>query len=552
MNSGNNLSSQLNYVRLHVIIFVFIVGFSTIAAKLFLVGFYTQKSIVRERAQIQQYRSDIHDCNGLLVASSLDTKSLYANPKIMLDHKEAALRLCETFPDLNYHSLINEFSLGKNFVWIKRNLTPKEQYQVNNLGIPGLFFEQSKKRIYPHKELLSHLIGYVGLDGKGLAGAEKYFDKELTRDDKSLNLTIDVRAQNIVHEELKQAVADFSAVGAIGLILDAKNGELIASVSLPDFDPHNPANASDNQLFNKFSLGLYEPGSTFKSYTMAMALDSESVKIDDLYDVNTPIRAARFNIHDYHAKGGFMSVPEIFMYSSNIGTAKIALDIGKLKQQNLLKLYGLLDPLNLQIPERASPMYPSESRWSDISTMTISYGHGIAITPLHIVRTMAALVNGGYLYDISIVKSDKPKLATKIISEKTSKIMQKLFRLSVSSGTGRKANVKGYLVGGKTGTSIKPGIKGGYNQNNRMSSFLAAFPINDPKYIVLAILDEPKGNKSTSGYATGGMTAAPVISRIISRLGPLYNIDIVDEEDPDIIKDTHLEYISVRDEINSF
>ncbi|MFN7038123.1 MAG: peptidoglycan D,D-transpeptidase FtsI family protein [Alphaproteobacteria bacterium] len=553
------ISDKLHYTRLQIVAVVFLFAYLAIGFRLISIGLDKNKIIEYETQNNETLfvnRANITDRNNILLASNLTTASLYVNPKIIIDHDEAANKLCEIFPELNYEQLVKDFKSNKNFMWIKRNLTPKEQFQVNNLGLPGLFFEKGEKRVYPHGNLLSHVLGYVGLDGKGLAGIEKYFDEKLislnTKELKSLQLSIDVRAQNILHEELNWAMEEYKAIGAIGVIIDANNGEVISSVSLPDFDPHNPGTATSEQLFNRFSLGLYEPGSTFKSYTIAMALDSGAVNINDSYDVNAPIRVARFSITDYHAKGGWMSVPEIFMYSSNIGTAKISLDLGKKKQQSLLKLYGLLEPLNIEIPEKASPMYPSEARWSDISTMTISYGHGIAVTPLHLVRTMAAIVNGGYLNDITFIKqAENSKPPIRIIKEKTSDQMRKLFRLVVREGTGRKANIDGYVVGGKTGTANKT-KKGGYHQNSRMSFFIGAFPINEPKYVMLVMLDEPKGTKATGGYATGGMTAAPIVGNVISRLGPLLNIPTVDENDPAIAEKLWFDFDMVNDALSSF
>ncbi|RYE12758.1 MAG: penicillin-binding protein 2, partial [Rickettsiales bacterium] len=314
------------------------IGFSSIAIKLLSIAMTNQNNDkIVDISDKKNKRADILDRNNILIASNLNTASIYANPNIILNIDEASDKLCEVLPDLNCNQLVRDLKSKKSFTWIKRNLTPKEQQLVNNLGIPGVFFEKGEKRIYPHRELLAHILGYVGLDGRGLAGIEKYMDNELSDGRSQLNLSIDIRAQNIVHEELMDAIAEFRAIGAIGIVADASSGEIISAVSLPDYDPHSPAIANSEQLFNRFSLGLYEPGSTFKSYTMAMALDTKTIDLNDFYDVNAPIRAARFNITDYHAKGGLLSVPEIFMYSSNIGTAKISLDLGKKKQQSLLR-----------------------------------------------------------------------------------------------------------------------------------------------------------------------------------------------------------------------
>jgi cell division protein FtsI (penicillin-binding protein 3) len=543
---------EINPLRMQAVIAAFAIGFMLLTIRLFDVTFFHHgKNVIGIDSQDVNNlhkRTEIVDRNGVLLAVNLTTASLYANPKIILDPKEAALKLNEIFPELNYRQLIEELHSTKSFTWIKRNLTPKEQYAVNNLGIPGLFFENSEKRVYTHGPLLSHVLGFVGMDGKGLAGIEKYYDdhianKSITNLSEPIKLSIDVRIQSIVSEELMSSIEEFKAIGAVGIVLDAKSGEVISSVSLPSYDPHYPGHATQDQLFNRFSLGLYEPGSIFKTYTMAMALDSNIISLNDIYNVDSPIKAARFRITDYHGKGGHLSVPEIFMYSSNIGTAKISLDLGKKKQRQFLKNFGLLDELDIEVPEKATPMYPKEKNWSEISTMTISYGHGIAVTPLHIIRAAGAMLNGGILNPITFLKRDHDKIinSVQVIKPETSKLIQKLYRLVVEYGTGKKSNVNGYLVGGKTGTADKT-AKGGYNKNSRLSSFISAFPIHDPKYVVLVMIDEPKGNQSTGGYATAGMTAAPASGRIISRIGPLLGMEAIDENDPIIKQQLLIDY----------
>jgi cell division protein FtsI (penicillin-binding protein 3) len=552
--------TEINPIRLHTITAAFLVGFTIIIFRLFDVALFGHNNNVSQAANIVYnplHRNDILDRNGVLLATNLATASLYSNPKLISDPKEVVHKLLQIFPELNPKQLLTELSSQKSFVWIKRNLTPKEQYNVNNLGIPGLQFEKGEQRIYPHGNLLSHVLGFVGVDGKGLVGIEKYFDKELSSSDPSqaptqLVLSIDSRVQNIVSEELGNAIKEFRAIGGVGVVADANNGEIIAAVSKPDFDPHNPTSASQEQLFNRFSLGLYEPGSTFKTYTIAMALDSNTVNLHDSYNIDSPIQMSRFNIGDYHAKGGWRSIPEIFMYSSNIGVAKIALLLGKQKQKQFLQAFGLLEPIEIELPEKGKPQYPSDSRWGDLSTVTLSYGHGITVTALHMVRATAAMVNGGNLLKLTLVKqADSNISASKVIQLTTSEQMRKLLRLVVSHGTGKKANVEGYIVGGKTGTAHK-NKNGTYSQNSRLSSFISAFPINDPKYVVYIMLDEPKGTQATGGYATAGMTAAPVAGEVISRIAALYGIEAVDESAPEVATKVNIEEGELGDELNSF
>jgi cell division protein FtsI (penicillin-binding protein 3) len=547
--------------RLLFVIIVFSLAFLILAGRLLSVSFWQGGQAytphVEKTGDISQ-RAEIIDRQGVLLAVNLATASLYANPRVILDVKEAATKLHQLFPELSYKSIFSDLSSTKSFIWIKRNLTPKEQYEVNLLGIPGLYFERGERRVYPHGNLLSHVLGYVGLDGKGLAGIEKQFDRELSFHQPShneenspsssgLELSIDVRVQHVVHEELQVAMQEFHSLGAVSIIADVYSGEIISMVSLPDFDPHNPGDALSDQLFHRASLGVYEMGSSFKTFTLAAALDNKAVSVKDSFDVNSPIKAARFSISDYHPKGGWLSVPEIFMYSSNIGTAKIGLQAGKKAQQQFLKQFGLLDPVAIELPERATPIFPSPARWSDISMLTISFGHGIAVTPLHLVRAMSAMVNGGVLPELTLRKRIPELLAQQrrswpqVIQSDTSEQMRKLLRLVVEHGTGSKAKSPGYWVGGKTGTAEK-NHRGSYSKHMNLASFIAAFPIYDPKYVVLVIVDEPKGNKTTGGYATGGTITAPIAGKIISRVGPMLGMLPLSEQDEKMNRQLWLEF----------
>lgn len=544
----------------------FAFAFLVVAFRLCEVALFSDAAVTASRAAsgdevVTFKRQDIVDRNGVLLAVNLSTASLYAIPKIIENPQEAAEKLHGVLPELNYKKLLADLSSKKNFLWIKRNLAPKEEYAVNNLGIPGLQFERGEKRVYPHGALLSHVLGYVGVDGKGLAGVEKQFNSELSatsadefKPTQPLQLSIDVRVQNILHEELTKAFQEFRPIGGIALVADVHTGEVVAMTSLPDFDPHNPGKAKAEQLFNRATLGVYEMGSSFKTFTMAMGLDAEKISLRDSFDVNSPIKAARFSIGDYHAKGGTLSVPEIFMYSSNIGTAKIGLEVGGKIQREFLRKFGLLGPLDIELPEKALPMYPPESRWGDISTMTISYGHGIAVTPVHVVRAMIGLVNGGTMYPVTLRKHDEsnPPKGVKIVSEDTSDKIRRLLRLVVEEGTGKKAAAPGYLVGGKTGTSEKLSGGGSYSKHSNLSSFVGAFPINNPHYVVLVILDEPKGTKATGGYSTGGMTAAPIVGQIVARMGPLYGMQPVDENAQEVRRDVQINYKPSGDKLASY
>jgi cell division protein FtsI (penicillin-binding protein 3) len=470
-------------------------------------------------------RGNITDRNGMLLATSLMTASMFANPKEIKDPDDTAKKL-ERALGLNAEQLIKRLKSDKSFVWIKRNLTPREQQAANAIGIPGLYFLPEEKRIYPYGNLLSHVVGYVGIDNKGLAGIEKYFDRRLQDgilNHDALALSIDVRLQAIMREEIKKAVEQFQAIGATGMILDIQSGELLSMVSLPDFDPQRPGKASDAARFNRASLGAYEMGSTFKSFTMAMALDNGTVTMKGGYDATNPLKISSFTIQDSHPEKRWLTVPEIYAYSSNIGTAKMALDVGGKKQKAFLENVGMMKPVEIELPEKATPLYPSD--WKEINTVTISYGQGISVSPLHLVRGVAGLVNDGVMPRLTLVKGGNvgKSPGPRVISEKTSKDIRRLMRLVVDHGTGSKADVPGYRVGGKTGTAEKV-MNGGYKDDAKLASFIATFPVDDPKYVMLVMIDEPKGDKSTYGFATGGWISAPTAGSIISRMGPLYGM----------------------------
>jgi cell division protein FtsI (penicillin-binding protein 3) len=507
--------------------------FTAIVGRLFLLGVHAGDGKMTEAVPqvpgLQLDRGSIIDRNGVLLAANLHTKSLFANPRHVIDAKEAATRLHAMFPDESYEKLLEKLSSDRTFVWLKRRLSPKEQEKIMSWGQPGLYFKEEEKRAYPHGRLVSHILGFVGVDGKGLSGLERAFNKQLTGDftkDKPIQLSIDVRVQDILHEELSSSIAFFNAVGGAGVVMDVNTGEILGMVSLPDFDPNNPSRINPENTFNRTTYGVYELGSAFKAFTIAQALDQDIVSLTDSYDATKPIKVGGFNIRDFHPEERWLTVPEIFVHSSNIGTARMAMDIGEKRQEYFFKQLGMLDPVDIEIPERGRPIYPE--RWGKISSMTISFGHGIAVSPMHLAQASAAMINGGKLFKPTLFKTDevyfKKHPAQNIITPRTSSIMRQLYRLVVAEGTGGKAKVEGYEVGGKTGTAEKSKV-GGYARKSMISSFVGAFPMSNPQYLVLAVLDEPQGNKSTWGYATGGFTAAPVVSKVISRMAPLLGVE---------------------------
>jgi len=484
-------------------------------------------------------RADIVDRNGLLVATSLRTPSLYADPKEVLDAEDAAFRLATALPDMNPAETAAKLNSDRRFVWLKRSLTPREQQQVNSLGIPGVHFLDEWKRIYPQGSLTAHAVGFTDVDDRGIAGVERSFDDVLRGGREPLRLSIDLRVQHVVREELARQIATFGAIGGTGVVLDVDTGETIAMVSLPDFDPNVAGQMDPDSRFNRATLGVYEMGSTFKIFNTAMALDAGTVTMRGGYDATNPIRIARFTISDYHGKGRWLSVPEIFKYSSNIGSVKMAIDVGTEGQRDFLTRLGMLRETTIELPERGRPMIPSP--WRPINTMTISFGHGLSISPMHLASGVAAIVNGGIRRPVTLLETDVPSPGERVVSERTSRDMRRLMRLVVEDGTGSKADSLGYIVGGKTGTAEKVGSGGGYKRKALMSSFVAAFPMHDPRYVVLVMVDEPKGTKETHGYATGGWVAAPAISRIVARAAPLLGVAPVDPKSPEIRRDLMIE-----------
>jgi cell division protein FtsI (penicillin-binding protein 3) len=482
-------------------------------------------------------RRDIVDRNGVVLATNLPTASVYADPRKVPDAAEAAAKLSAVLPELGRAELEAKLSSERHFVWIKRNLTPRQQAAINRLGIPGVAFQREDRRVYPLGRMFAHVLGFADIDNQGIAGIEASFDESLrvVRDggEDALRLSLDTRFQHVLREELARSIDTFSALGAAGLILDVTSGEVLAMVSLPDFDPNNPKGRGGEASFNRATLGAYEMGSTFKLLTAAMALDYGVATMTDAYDARAPLHVASFVIRDYKPKNRWLTIPEIIVYSSNIGAAKLALDVGTAGQRDFLSRLGLLNAADIELPEVAKPLVPSP--WREINTMTIGFGHGLAVSPLQLASAIAGVVNGGVFRNPTLLARDAD-LGRRVISPGTSAQIRALMRLVVVEGTGKKAAVPGYLVGGKTGTAEKPGA-GGYQRKALISSFVAAFPMDAPRYVVIAMFDEPHGIAETFNYATGGWVAAPAVGRIIARIGPMAGIPANDRDDIEATRD---------------
>ena len=470
-------------------------------------------------------RADIVDRNGTLLATNLPSQSLYVDPTQVLDANEAADRITNVLPDLSRGGILRKASAKGNFRWIQRKLTPEQYYAVNRLGLPGFGFKREERRVYPHGSLFVHTLGFTGVDNGGLAELEAARDADLKNLAEShsgaLVTSLDSRVQHIVNAELATAMAEFDAKGGAGIVLDVHSGEILALSSLPDFNPYDLKSSGPDQRFNRATLGVYELGSTFKAFTTAMALDYGVVNLNDRYDATKPLRVARFVIRDDHPQNRWLDVPEIFVHSSNIGAAQMARDVGAERQKEFLGRLGMLAPLPLELSENGRPLSPRH--WREINTMTIGYGHGIAVTPLHLISGFATLVNGGITRPPTLLRRHGEISGTRVVTRETSDAMRLLMRMVVEDGTGKKAEAEGYLVGGKTGTAEKA-VAGGYKKNALITTFVGAFPMDAPRYAVLVMLDEPHGTKKTHGYAAAGWNAAPTVGRIISQIAPMLGV----------------------------
>lgn len=522
--------------RLMLVSFCFVLCYLFVAVRLFdltILQGALQKDSMNVTAPAPQaavaeekLRADIVDRNGVLLATSLETASLYADPALIMDAAQTAGALVAVLPDLRLDDVVQKLQRKSRFVWVKRNLTPDEQYKILLLGEPGLAFRNERRRLYPQGELVAHMVGYTNVDGAGLAGVERSFDHELRAGDRPLALTIDVRLQHVMRREVAAAMKEFNGTGAAGVMMGVENGEIVAAVSLPDFDPHDPAAAGDAAIFNRLTLGVYELGSSLKLFSTAALLEKNGGRLDMTFDARAPLVRGRFKIRDYHGKNRILTVPEVFMVSSNIGSALMGEYVGTQGLQDFYRDLGFMSPSPVTLAEVGRPIVPRP--WRDLDTLTASYGHGLAISPLQLTTAAATILGDGVLVTPQLVLGGAEKAAERrdlrVISPQTAHRMRQLMRLTVTDGTGKAADVPGYRVGGKTGTAEQPGPRGGYDRKKLISSFLGVFPADAPRYVVFVMVQDPKGTAATHGYATGGWVGAPVMRRIVEAAGPLLNV----------------------------
>lgn len=531
-------AADVGRARLFVTGAIFAVAFAVVTVKLVDAALYDPERTVRidpgrtiaEDQERTNFRADIVDRNGELIATSLPVSSLCARPKLVRDPAAAAFLVAGVLPELSAASIQADLERGRDFIWLKRHITPTQHQDLLALGLPGLCFEREQHRVYPQSGLSAHVTGFTDLDGAGLAGVERAFDDVLRERDEPLKLSIDLRVQRIVRDEVQHAMERFDAIGGVGLMMDVDTAEVVAMVSLPDFDPNAPASASDDARFNRAALGVYEMGSTFKIITAAQGMESGAAKLMTRFDATKPLRIGRFSIRDFHAKNRWLTLEEVLIYSSNIGAAKLAEVGGPIAQRSFMKSLGMLSPSGVEIPEKGAPLTPR--RWTDAYMLTIAFGHGLAVTPMHLTASIAALVNGGEHRQPTVLKrldGERP-LGRRVVRDQVSRNVRWLMRQVVVNGTGRKADVDAYPVGGKTGTAEKARGRRGYDKDAKLASFVAAFPIHAPRYALLVMVDEPKGRKDTFGYATGGWVAAPAVKRIIERAGPMLGMQPLRED----------------------
>lgn len=480
-------------------------------------------------AQAPVMRGTVTDRNGEILAVSLPINALYANPREIDNPARVADQLRRVLPQLDRERLIARLSGERQFAYLARALTPREVQAVNDLGIPGLHFEDAERRYFPQGRNAVHVIGGADIDGQGIAGVERFFDERLRGDLRNtpLRLSVDVRVQLAVRDAVQRAITDFNGIGGAGIVMDVTNGEVLAMVSLPDYDANDVGAATTDQRFNRVTVGVYEPGSTFKLFTAAMALDLGVVQPWNGFDASRPIRYGRFTISDYRGRNRWLSLPEILTNSSNIGAAHMAMAVGPPRHREFLSRLHMGQRLRIELAETAMPLFPAQQHWRDINTMTIGFGHGISVTPMHVITGVSALVNGGIWREPTLVAQPQgaaPREGTRVVSERTSDLMRRLMRLVVTDGSGRSAEVAGYFLGGKTGTAQKTGPRGGYLRDKRIAAFVGAFPMNAPRYAVYVMVDEPKPNAQSHGFATAGWVAAPAANYVVSRIAPILGL----------------------------
>ena len=525
--------------RIRMLSFGMFAAFAVLGVKLVVLGVSHDPPQTLKGAADQAVsgaRPDLLDRNGEILATDVKTMSVFAEPNRIIDKDEAVELITAVLPDVDAKELRERLGSRKGFVWVKRQITPKEQSEIFHLGLPGVGFLPENKRVYPNGPIGAHVIGYVDKDNVGIAGMEKYLDEQSLTDPhvpgfvvdpeslKPVRLSLDLRLTHALRDELTTGMEHWRAKAAAGMIIDVNTGEVLALESLPDFDPNNPIEAQDPSRINRINVGVYEMGSTFKALSLAMALDLGKVNLGTRIDARESLRYGRFTIHDYHATHRVLTVPEVFTHSSNIGAARMALMVGVEGHKAFLKKMGQLDRLRTELPESAEPLIPKH--WGELNTMTIAFGQGLNVTPLQAVMAVCALVNGGKMMAPTFLprtREQADKVSHRVISAQTSESLRYLMRSNATHGSASFANVPGYYVGGKTGTADKI-IHGHYSQNKVFNTFMAITPADKPKLLYLTIYDDPQAAPGDYGFHTAAWNAGRTTGALIRRIEPLEGV----------------------------
>ena len=524
--------------RIRLVAMGFACLFGIIGGKLVYLGFKPEPQSLRRAASeaVSRPRPEILDRNGEVLATDIKVMSVFAEPRRIIDKDEAVELLTAVLPDVNAKELRERLGSRKGFVWVKRGIKPKEQEEVFRLGLPGIGFLHENKRVYPNGPVAAHVLGFTNVDNIGIAGMEKHIDglglNDLTMagfrldpaDLKPVRLSIDLRVTHAIRDELEKGIERFKAKAGAAAILDVNTGEVIALASLPDYDPNNPSDALEPMRINRLNVGVYEMGSTFKAISIAMALEANKVNLNSRVDARDSLRYGKFTIHDFHAQHRVLTVPEVFTYSSNIGTARMALMVGVEGHKTFLRKMGQLDRLRTELPESAEPLVPR--RWGELNTITIAFGQGLNVAPLQAMMAVGALSNGGQLITPTFLKRSEEEArsnAPQVVRPEVSEALRYLMRLNAEKGSARTVDIRGYYVGGKTGTADKI-VRGRYAKDRVFTTFMAIAPADKPRYLFLTLMDEPQALPETQGYRTAAWNSGAVTGKIIERVANMLNL----------------------------
>ncbi len=524
--------------RIRLVALGFVCLFGAIGGRLVYFGLKPEQQSLRRAASeaVSRPRPQILDRNGEVLATDIKVMSVFAEPRRIIDKDEAVELITAVLPDVNAKELRERLGSRKGFVWIKRGIKPKEQEEVFRLGLPGVGFLPENKRVYPNGPLAAHVLGFTNVDNIGIAGMEKHIDgmglNDLTMagfrldpaDLKPVRLSLDLRVTHAVRDELMKGIERYKAKAGASAILDVNTGEIIALASLPDYDPNNPSDALEPMRINRMNVGVYEMGSTFKAISIAMALEANKVNLNSRVDARDSLRYGKFTINDFHAQRRVLTVPEVFTYSSNIGTARMALMVGVEGHKAFLRKIGQLDRLRTELPESAEPLVPK--RWGELNTITIAFGQGLNVAPLQAMMAVGALSTGGQLINPTFLKRSEEEAranAPQVVRPEVSEALRYLMRLNAEKGSARTVDIRGYYVGGKTGTADKI-IRGRYAKDRVFTTFMAIAPSDKPRYLFLTLMDEPQALPETHGYRTAAWNSGAVTGKIIERVANMLNL----------------------------